>query len=132
MAQAYDFALDKMGMDFSSFTLWSDYILFLKNVDAAGSYAENQKISAIRKIYHRGIIIPMLNVESLWYAYNYLISLLLKEYLFLIPLHTQKRAFWFLTASTLICVKLLGRSVLFLFQYLRDEVVIFECILYLI
>ena len=131
MAQAYDFALDKMGMDFSSFTLWSDYILFLKNVDAAGSYAENQKISAIRKIYHRGIIIPMLNVESLWYAYNYLISLLLKEYLFLIPLHT-KRAFWFLTSSTLICVKLLGRPVLFLFQYLRDEVVIFECILYLI
>ena len=58
-----------MGMDFSSFTLWSDYILFLKNVDAAGSYAENQKISAIRKIYHRGIVIPMLNVESLWYAY---------------------------------------------------------------
>ena len=93
MAQAYDFALDKMGMDFSSFTLWSDYILFLKNVDAAGSYAENQKISAIRKIYHRGIIIPMLNVESLWYAYNYLISLLLKRYLFLVPLHTQKRAF---------------------------------------
>jgi len=69
MAQAYDFALDKMGMDFSSFTLWSDYILFLKNVDAAGSYAENQKISAIRKIYHRGIIIPMLNVESLWKEY---------------------------------------------------------------
>ena len=46
MAQAYDFALNNMGMDFSSFTLWSDYILFLKNVDAAGSYAENQKISA--------------------------------------------------------------------------------------
>ena len=68
MAQAYDFALDKMGMDFSSFTLWSDYIMFLKAVDAAGSYAENQKISAIRKIYHRGIVIPMLNVESLWYA----------------------------------------------------------------
>lgn len=69
MAQAYDFALNNMGMDFSSFTLWSDYILFLKNVDAAGSYAENQKISAIRKIYHRGIVIPMLNVESLWKEY---------------------------------------------------------------
>ena len=96
MAQAYDFALDKMGMDFSSFTLWSDYILFLKNVDAAGSYAENQKISAIRKIYHRGIIIPMLNVESLWYAYNYLISLqtylslALKENLSLVSLLQKK------------------------------------------
>ena len=68
MAQAYDFALDKMGQDFSSYSLWNDYITFLKNVEAAGSYAENQKISAIRKIYHRGIIIPMLNVENLWYA----------------------------------------------------------------
>jgi hypothetical protein len=67
MAQAYDFALDKMGMDFSSFSLWTDYILFLKNVEAVGSYAENQKISAIRKIYHRGIVIPMLNVEMIWY-----------------------------------------------------------------
>ena len=67
MAQAYDFALEKMGMDFASYTIWNDYILFLKGVDAAGSYAENQKISAIRKIYHRGVKIPMLNVEILWY-----------------------------------------------------------------
>ena len=68
MAQAYDFALDHMGMDFFSYSIWTDYILFLKNVDVAGSYAENQKISQIRKIYHRGIVIPMLNVETLWYA----------------------------------------------------------------
>ena len=67
MAQAYDFALEKMGMDFASYTIWNDYILFLKGVDAVGSYAENQKISAIRKIYHRGVKIPMLNVEILWY-----------------------------------------------------------------
>ena len=70
MSQAYDFALDKMGMDFSSYSLWNDYIHFLKNVEVLGSYAENQKISAIRKIYHRGIIIPMLNVENLWYLFH--------------------------------------------------------------
>ena len=68
MAQAYDFALDHMGMDFYSYSIWTDYILFLKNVDVQGSYAENQKIFQIRKIYHRGIVIPMLNVETLWYA----------------------------------------------------------------
>ena len=67
MAQAYDFALNNMGMDFASSSIWNDYIMFLKNVDAVGSYAENQKISAIRKIYHRGVVIPMLNVENLWY-----------------------------------------------------------------
>lgn len=32
MAQAYDFALDKVGMDVHSFTIWSDYVSFLKGV----------------------------------------------------------------------------------------------------
>ena len=50
MAQAYDFALDKMGLDIQSHSLWSDYIRFLKGVDAIGSFAENQKIAAIRKV----------------------------------------------------------------------------------
>ena len=51
MAQAYDFALDKMGLDIQSHTLWSDYIKFLKGVEAIGSFAENQKIAAIRKVW---------------------------------------------------------------------------------
>ena len=68
MAQAYDFALDKMGMDIASFSLWNDYVTFLKGVEAVGNYAENQKIMAIRKVYHRGIINPMINIEQLWYV----------------------------------------------------------------
>ena len=32
MAQAYDFALDKVGLDINSFSIWTDYIIFLKNV----------------------------------------------------------------------------------------------------
>ena len=32
MAQAYDFALDKVGLDIGSFPIWTDYIAFLKNV----------------------------------------------------------------------------------------------------
>ena len=55
MAQAYDFALDKMGLDIQSHTIWSDYIKFLKGVEAAGTFAENQKIAAIRKV--RAIIV---------------------------------------------------------------------------
>lgn len=50
MAQAYDFALDKIGMDIHSFCIWNDYVMFLKSVEAVGSYAENQKISAVRKV----------------------------------------------------------------------------------
>lgn len=50
MAQSYDFALDKIGMDVQSFSVWNEYANFLKSVEAVGSYAENQKISAIRKV----------------------------------------------------------------------------------
>lgn len=70
MAQAYDFALDKMGMDIMSFSIWSDYISFLKSVDAVGSYAENQRITAVRKVFQRGVINPMINIEALWKDYG--------------------------------------------------------------
>ncbi|KAJ8314575.1 hypothetical protein KUTeg_006725 [Tegillarca granosa] len=69
MAQAYDFALDKMGMDIMSYNLWVDYINFLKAVEAVGSYAENQRITAVRKVYQRGVVNPMINIEALWKDY---------------------------------------------------------------
>ncbi|XP_052243901.1 cleavage stimulation factor subunit 3-like isoform X2 [Dreissena polymorpha] len=71
MAQAYDFALDKMGMDIMSSSIWSDYINFLKSVDAVGSYAENQRITAVRKVFQRGVINPMINIEQLWKDYGH-------------------------------------------------------------
>ncbi|XP_075220656.1 cleavage stimulation factor subunit su(f) isoform X2 [Lycorma delicatula] len=69
MAQAYDFALDKIGMDIQSYSIWNDYVTFLKGVEAIGSYAENQKISAVRKVYQRGVVNPMLNIEAFWKDY---------------------------------------------------------------
>lgn len=56
MAQAYDFALDKIGMDIHSYSIWNDYVSFLKSVEAVGSYAENQKISAVRKVQSKTLI----------------------------------------------------------------------------
>ncbi|XP_023339992.1 protein suppressor of forked [Eurytemora carolleeae] len=70
MAQAYDFALDKMGLDIQSNGLWNDYINFLKGVEAVGSYAENQKIAAIRKVYQRAVITPIINIELMWKEYT--------------------------------------------------------------
>ncbi|XP_077999834.1 cleavage stimulation factor subunit 3-like [Glandiceps talaboti] len=70
MAQAYDFALDKMGMDIMSYQIWADYIQFLKGVEAVGSYAENQRITAVRRVYQRGCVNPMINIEQLWREYN--------------------------------------------------------------
>lgn len=38
--------------------------------DAVGSYAENQRITAVRKVYQRGVINPMINIEALWKDYG--------------------------------------------------------------
>lgn len=32
MAKAYDFALDKVGLDMNAYTIYSDYVAFLKSV----------------------------------------------------------------------------------------------------
>ncbi|CAG5134130.1 unnamed protein product [Candidula unifasciata] len=70
MAQAYDFALEKIGMDIMSYQIWAEYISFLKSVEAVGSYAENQRITAVRKVYQRGVTNPMINIELLWKDYT--------------------------------------------------------------
>jgi len=69
MAQAYDFALDKIGIDIYSYPIWNDYVSFLKNVEAVGSYAENQKITAVRRVYQRGVVNPMLTIDQFWRDY---------------------------------------------------------------
>ncbi|XP_033628888.1 cleavage stimulation factor subunit 3-like [Asterias rubens] len=69
MAQAYDFALDKMGMDIFSYQIWSDYVTYLKGAEAKGSYAENQRITAVRRVYQRGVVNPMVNIEIFWKDY---------------------------------------------------------------
>jgi cleavage stimulation factor subunit 3 len=66
-AQAYDFALDKIGLDVNSYSIWVDYINFLKSVEATGSFAENQKITAIRKVFQKGIMNPMSNVSKTFF-----------------------------------------------------------------
>ncbi|TKR77992.1 hypothetical protein L596_018872 [Steinernema carpocapsae] len=69
MAQAYDFAIEKVGMDLSASTVYADYIAFLRSVPAVGQYAENQRILAVRKVYQRAVVTPMLNLESMWLDY---------------------------------------------------------------
>ncbi|XP_019553197.1 protein suppressor of forked [Aedes albopictus] len=69
LAQAYDFALEKIGMDLHSYSIWQDYISFLKSVEAIGSYAENQKITAVRKVYQKAVITPIIGIEHLWKEY---------------------------------------------------------------
>lgn len=126
MAQAYDFALDKIGMEIMSYQVCVPHkrhhnlslcvlfcapptrILPLADLgglhqlsqrsvsvtgfllqgltiapppvdrsrrscvlrEAVGSYAENQRITAVRRVYQRGCVNPMINIEQLWRDYS--------------------------------------------------------------
>lgn len=69
LAQAYDFALEKIGMDLHAFSIWNDYVQFLRSAEATGSYAENQKITAVRKVYQKAVVTPIIGIEILWKEY---------------------------------------------------------------
>lgn len=56
-------------MDLHSFSIWSDYVQFLRGVEAAGSFAENQKITAVRRVYQKAVLTPIIGIEVLWKEY---------------------------------------------------------------
>ncbi|EFO86298.1 hypothetical protein GCK72_004918 [Caenorhabditis remanei] len=69
MAKTFDFALEKIGMDVQAHSIYTDYIAFLKKVPAIGQYAENQRITAVRRIYQKALATPMHNLDSIWADY---------------------------------------------------------------
>ena len=46
----------------------SEILVFVKR-EAVGPYAENQKIAAVRKVYQKGIMTPIISVDLLWKDY---------------------------------------------------------------
>lgn len=56
-------------MDLHSFSIWNDYVQFLRGVEATGSFAENQKITAVRRIYQKAVLTPIIGIEILWKEY---------------------------------------------------------------
>ncbi|KAH8832695.1 Suf-domain-containing protein [Flagelloscypha sp. PMI_526] len=66
VGKAYEFALDHVGQDKASGSIWRDYIRFLKDAPAQSTWEEQQKMDALRKAYHKAVQIPLDNVDSLW------------------------------------------------------------------
>ncbi|KAJ8094995.1 mRNA 3'-end-processing protein rna14 [Marasmius tenuissimus] len=65
--QAYDFALNVVGNDKDSGDIWYDYLVFLKSGQTNSTWEKQQKDDMIRKVLHRAVQIPLINVEELWH-----------------------------------------------------------------
>ncbi|KAJ9518571.1 hypothetical protein QJQ45_018615, partial [Haematococcus lacustris] len=79
---AYEFSLDTLGQDLAAGTLWQEYISFLLS-SKPGSEAfkalyagamEGQEEAArtpmVRRAYQRAVVVPSLQLEALWRAYE--------------------------------------------------------------
>ena len=71
--QAYQIALQHVGIDKEAGRLWQEYIQFLKswpgNVGGSG-WQDQQKMDELRKTYQQAICIPNQAVTALWKEYD--------------------------------------------------------------
>ncbi|KAL0348373.1 UNVERIFIED_CONTAM: Cleavage stimulation factor subunit [Sesamum angustifolium] len=68
--KAYEFMLSYVGADIASGPVWMEYIAYLKSVPAQTTLEESQRMTAIRKMYQRAIVMPTHHVEQLWRDYE--------------------------------------------------------------
>jgi cleavage stimulation factor subunit 3 len=68
--QAYDLAVDKVGIDPESGELWNDYLKFIEDWNPISAFDEQQKMDLKRKVYKKALIIPLNTLEQLWSDYT--------------------------------------------------------------
>ncbi|KAK6465046.1 hypothetical protein DFJ63DRAFT_5057 [Scheffersomyces coipomensis] len=68
--QAFEFAIDKVGLDLLSGQLWNDYIEFLKDWTPTATWEQQQKVDLIRKVYKKYLVIPSETLETAWTQYT--------------------------------------------------------------
>lgn len=69
--QAYDSAVQKIGLDVLSYSIWLDYATFLRSLDLNVTN-QSDKLTlyeSIRKIYRMALENPMANIDQIWKEY---------------------------------------------------------------
>lgn len=68
--KAFDFMLGYVGSDIASGPVWTEYINFLKSLQAQNPQEESQRMIAVRKVYQKAIVTPTHHVEQHWRDYE--------------------------------------------------------------
>lgn len=73
ISQAYDLALQHIGIDKDSGGIWQDYVQFIRSgpgIIGGSNWQDQQKMDLLRKTYQRAICIPTQAVHTLWKEYD--------------------------------------------------------------
>ncbi|XP_015698786.1 cleavage stimulation factor subunit 77 isoform X2 [Oryza brachyantha] len=68
--KAFDFMLNYVGNDVASGPVWMDYIAFLKSMPSMTPQEESHRMTTVRKVYQKAILVPTNHVEQLWKDYE--------------------------------------------------------------
>ncbi|RLN22656.1 cleavage stimulation factor subunit 77 [Panicum miliaceum] len=68
--KAFDFMLNYVGNDAASGPVWMEYITFLKSMPAVTPQEESHRMTTVRKVYQKAILVPTNHVEQLWKDYE--------------------------------------------------------------
>ncbi|XP_072996994.1 cleavage stimulation factor subunit 77 [Typha latifolia] len=69
--KAFDFMLSYVGTDIASGPVWVEYIAFLKSMPASTAQEESHRMTSVRKIYQKAIVMPTHQLEQLWKEYEH-------------------------------------------------------------
>ncbi|KKA20283.1 mRNA 3'-end-processing protein rna14 [Rasamsonia emersonii CBS 393.64] len=73
ISAAYDLALQHVGMDKDSASIWTDYVQFIRSGPGnigGSNWQDQQKMDLLRKAYQRAICVPTHAVNTLWKEYD--------------------------------------------------------------
>ena len=68
--EAYELAVNQVGLDYEAGCIWNEYIHLLKSRTGSGLLEQQQLMEAVRKAYHRTLQIPVQGLEALWNDYE--------------------------------------------------------------
>lgn len=73
ITQAYEFALQNIGMDKDSANIWQDYIQIVRSMPGnhtGTGWQDTQKMDLLRNAYQKAICVPTQAVNALWKEYD--------------------------------------------------------------
>jgi cleavage stimulation factor subunit 3 len=67
--KAFEFALDKVGLDINSTPIWLDYLKFIKNQPVSNAFDQSKMMTKLRSLYQRCISNCMNGIDHIWHEY---------------------------------------------------------------